>query len=54
VWNKLFRKFCYENGIGIDIDYKKAFELYQKSADLRNGSAQYRLAMMYENGEGIV
>jgi TPR repeat protein len=29
---------CYFNGIGTDIDKKKAFELYQKAADLGNSS----------------
>ncbi|EXX50613.1 Skt5p [Rhizophagus irregularis DAOM 197198w] len=33
---------------------KKAFELYQKAADLGHESAQYNLAMMYEYGKGIV
>ncbi|UZO05665.1 uncharacterized protein OCT59_026009 [Rhizophagus irregularis] len=46
--------YCYENGIGIDIDYQKAFKLYQKAADLGNSLAQYNLATMYEYEEGII
>jgi TPR repeat protein len=45
--------YCYENGIGIKINKRKAFELYQKAADLGNSIAQYNLALMYENGEGV-
>ncbi|GES88023.1 kinase-like domain-containing protein [Rhizophagus clarus] len=58
-------------GIGINADKRKAFELYQKAANLGNAFglislgycyqygignsvAQYNLALMYENGEGIV
>jgi TPR repeat protein len=26
--------YCYNNGIGTDINEQKAFELYQKAADL--------------------
>uniref|UniRef100_U9STP2 HCP-like protein n=1 Tax=Rhizophagus irregularis (strain DAOM 181602 / DAOM 197198 / MUCL 43194) TaxID=747089 RepID=U9STP2_RHIID len=55
---ELFKKLAereYSNGIriGTDIDKQKAFELYQESANFGNSSAQYNLALMYENGEGI-
>ena len=32
---------------------QKAFELYQKAANLGNSVAQYNLALMYENEKGI-
>src|SRR5207248_2060337 len=41
------------HGIGTDIDKQKAFELYQKAANLGNSEAQHHLADMYENGEGV-
>ncbi|GES88019.1 kinase-like domain-containing protein [Rhizophagus clarus] len=54
--------YCYENGIGTDIDKKKAFELCQKAADLGNshgiatdlGNAAgiNSLGYCYENGIG--
>ena len=45
---------CYRYGIGTNIDKQKAVELYQKAANLGNCTAQYNLAFMYENGEGII
>ena len=39
--------YCPYNGIGTNVDYKKALELYQKAADLGNSTAQYNLASMY-------
>ncbi|GES74403.1 kinase-like domain-containing protein [Rhizophagus clarus] len=49
----LLGKFSYL-GIGTNIDKKKAFELFQKAANLEDKVAQYNLAFMYEKGEGIV
>ncbi|RIA84983.1 hypothetical protein C1645_879610 [Glomus cerebriforme] len=46
--------YCYFNGIGTNINKQKAFELYQKTAYLGNKSAQYNLALMYENGCEII
>ncbi|PKK69324.1 HCP-like protein [Rhizophagus irregularis] len=43
----------YHNGKGVDIDYKKAFELYYKAANSGSKNAQYNLALMYEYGEGV-
>ncbi|GBB91174.1 hypothetical protein RclHR1_18310002 [Rhizophagus clarus] len=45
--------YCYEIGIGINVDKQKAVELYQTAANLGHMVAQYNLANMYENGEGI-
>jgi TPR repeat protein len=45
--------YCYNNGIGTDVDTQKAFELYQEAANLGNKVAQYNLANMYQNGEGV-
>ncbi|GBC20659.2 kinase-like domain-containing protein [Rhizophagus irregularis DAOM 181602=DAOM 197198] len=39
-------------GIGIDIDKKKAFELYQKSANLENATAINNLGYCYYSGIG--
>ncbi|RGB29655.1 hypothetical protein C1646_766345 [Rhizophagus diaphanus] len=40
-------------GIGTDIDTQKAFELYQKGANLGNSISQYNVALVYEFGKGI-
>ncbi|RGB25310.1 kinase-like domain-containing protein [Rhizophagus diaphanus] len=45
--------YCYDNGIGTDVNVQKAFELYQEAANLGNDTAQFNLALMYENGNGI-
>ncbi|RIA98188.1 hypothetical protein C1645_813041, partial [Glomus cerebriforme] len=42
--------YYYFNGIGTSIDKRKAFELYQKAANLGDSTAQYNLAMIYETG----
>jgi TPR repeat protein len=44
---------CYRYGVGTDIDYKKALNLYQYSADFNNDpTSRYRLAEMYMLGLG--
>lgn len=45
---------CYYFGTqtNIQIDYKKAFELFSKAAELNNVYSQLMLAYMYENGVG--
>src|SRR5207237_480369 len=52
--------YCYEYGIGTNINnqkafelYRKAFELYQKAADLGDSNAQYNLAFIYKDGKGV-
>jgi TPR repeat protein len=44
--------WCYENGIGIDINEQKAFELYQKAADLGNSNGINNLGWCYNYGIG--
>ena len=43
----------YYNGTGVEKDYHKAVEWYQKSAIKRNAKAQCNLGYMYENGFGV-
>ncbi|GBC22483.2 kinase-like domain-containing protein [Rhizophagus irregularis DAOM 181602=DAOM 197198] len=40
-------------GIGTTIDKQKSFELYQNAANLGSNTAQYNLALMFEEGDGI-
>ncbi|POG74949.1 kinase-like domain-containing protein [Rhizophagus irregularis DAOM 181602=DAOM 197198] len=44
--------YCYDEGIGIDINKVKAFELYKVAAEKGNSEAQYNLSFLYELGEG--
>ncbi len=37
----------------MNVDKQKVFELYEKAANLKNKIAQYNLANMYKNGDGI-
>ncbi|GES91007.1 kinase-like domain-containing protein [Rhizophagus clarus] len=41
---------CYDSGIGTDIDKEKAFELYQKAANLGNSHGISNLGWYYEKG----
>lgn len=43
----------YLRGESIEKDLDKAFELYQKSALQGNSKAQFNLASMYANGDGV-
>ena len=40
--------YCYEHGIGIDIDKEKAFKLYNDLARMGNEDAMFYLAQCYE------
>lgn len=44
---------CYQNGKGINIDYSKAAEWFEKSASQNLPAAQYRLGLLYYNGQGV-
>ena len=43
----------YQNGYGVEKDYKKAFEWFFKSAEQGNSFGQYNLGVMYQNGCGV-
>jgi TPR repeat protein len=43
----------YENGEGIEKDYKEAIKWYKLSSDQGNAISQFYLGYMYENGKGI-
>ncbi len=43
---------CYERGLGVKTDYKKAFEYYKLTADKGDADAQENLAIFYESGLG--
>ncbi|CAI2176032.1 15439_t:CDS:2 [Funneliformis geosporum] len=45
---------CYENGIGFQIDYEKAFNLYKSVAEKSTYNlAQYKCGFFYENEKGV-
>ncbi|GES81549.1 kinase-like domain-containing protein [Rhizophagus clarus] len=48
-----FRGKCYENGIGIEKDYSKAFECYKKAVKNENKVVQFNLGRCYGCGIGI-
>ena len=43
----------YENGRGVERDYKMAAEWYRKAAEQGYSEAQYNLGMCYEAGRGV-
>lgn len=43
----------YYDGMGVKQDYAEAAKWFYKAAVQNNSSAQYKLAMMYSNGEGV-
>ena len=44
---------CYEFGAGVEVDNKKAFELYSQAADYGDGIAQYKMATFYIAGKVV-
>ena len=43
----------YEFGEGVEKDYKKAFELYEKAANQGHSIAQNNLGLFYYHGRGV-
>ena len=43
----------YENGHGVDVNYKKAIEWCEKAAKQGDAGAQCNLGVMYDNGHGV-
>ncbi|MBT5846769.1 MAG: sel1 repeat family protein [Verrucomicrobiales bacterium] len=43
----------YDNGEGLEQDFKEAVKRYQKAADQGDAEAQMNLGGMYENGQGV-
>ena len=43
----------YDNGRGVDQDYKQAVKWYQLAADQGNALAQNNLGLMYDSGRGV-
>ena len=51
VWYRIGKMYCY--GLGTEQDYAEAFKWFEKSATEGNKFAQFNLALMYLNGEGV-
>jgi len=47
---QLYMGVMYDNGEGVQVDYRQAVLWYRKAADQGNANAQYNLGMMYANG----
>lgn len=45
---------CYLHGYGVDVDYRKCFELTKKAADMNHPEAQCFLGLLYQEGKGVV
>lgn len=45
--------YIYANGVGVDIDYPKANELYLKAAEMGSAEAAWNLGNAYANGNGV-
>ena len=45
--------YLYENGKGVERDYKKAVEWYLKAAEKNEPAAQFNLGVMYRKGRGV-
>ncbi|MDO5297104.1 MAG: tetratricopeptide repeat protein [bacterium] len=43
----------YEQGIGISVDYKKAFSYYKLAAQAGENRAKFRLGCLYVKGQGV-
>lgn len=49
----VYMGLCYKDGKGIAKNHAKAFELFQKSAYLKNSMGMYYLGYCYEHGIGV-
>src|SRR5256885_787325 len=45
--------WCYQNGEGVEVDFGKAFQCYEKSAKAGNSYGQNNLGWCYECGKGV-
>ena len=45
--------FMYGKGQGVEQNWQKAVEMYQKAAEKGNAQAQYNIANCYYNGWGV-
>ena len=43
----------YQHGHGVDVNYKKAMEWFEKAAEQGYALAQYNLGIMHESGDGV-
>ena len=46
--------YCYSKGAGTDVNKTKAFEWFEKSANLGYCSAMNNVGIYYKNGKGVV
>ncbi|EXX66637.1 hypothetical protein RirG_121900 [Rhizophagus irregularis DAOM 197198w] len=46
--------YCYEFGIGTEVDKTKAFELYNIAAKRGHIIAQYNFELLYESGDNHI
>jgi hypothetical protein len=44
---------CYDNAVGMKVDYVEAVKWYSKAAEQGHAQAQYDLGYCYKNGKGI-
>lgn len=45
--------YCYEVGVGVEVDYEKAFRYYKKSADAGLAAGIYSVGYCYQVGHGV-
>lgn len=45
--------YCYEKGVGVEIDQNQAIKWYQKSAEQNHLDAEYALMMAFAEGKGV-
>jgi hypothetical protein len=50
---QVFLGYMYENGFGVQQDYKEAFVWYERAATKGQLTAQFNLAYLYKNGYGV-